>query len=115
MKGVDMYRRPFVACKLTATSFAETFEFVGTFFQRYTDEETEWAYGTYAPLNLLFHDSRIRPQHHNDLEQRLCRLLRREVVYNIDDSRGCDYIQGNGLYTIAFRPDALVIGTGVGH
>jgi hypothetical protein len=93
--------------KLTATSPAKTFEFVGTFFQRYTDEETEWAYGTLcAPLNLLFHiDSRIGPQHHHDLEQRLRRLLRREVVYNIDDA--CNYIQGTGLYTIALSPDVM--------
>ncbi len=48
--------------------------------------------------------------HHNDLEQRLRRLLRREVVYNIGDLlRECDYIQGNGMYMIAFRPDALVL------
>jgi hypothetical protein len=102
MKGVDIFKRPFIAFKLTATKEDDTFDFVGTFFQRYTDNSYEWAYGTCSHSNLLFHDSRVRHTHFDDLEHRIRLLLSQISVTSIDSTKHIvDYIRGNGAYTIA--------------
>jgi len=109
MKGVDRFRRPFIAMKLSAVSDHvenEVYEFVGTFFQRYTDDEVNWAYGTCYKLNMLFHDSRVRLSHMEGLERRLFLLLNGTAVRSVDfyanttDDEETDWVNGNGEYTM---------------
>ena len=83
MKGVDVYRRLFLAIKvkITGTDLKYHYE-VGTFFQRFTDNKSEWAYGTCYNLNTLYNDSRIRIHDYELLENRLHQLFNHIEIIN---------------------------------
>jgi hypothetical protein len=99
MKGVDIFNRPFVAMKLNTFNI-ETSEkncIVGTFFQRYSDDLVNWAYGTCYDLNLLYSDSRIRVCEYENLENRLKLLLSGNTVFNLNSfSDNYNPVVGNG-------------------
>jgi hypothetical protein len=114
MKGIDFYHRPFIAIKLTAkknTSACDTLDsddsdlegvtIVGTFFQRYTGDKNEWAYGSRYGINMLWHDSRIRKNDYISLEQRLKKIINGEIVFSTDPiSFSTDTITGDGDWTL---------------
>jgi len=106
MKGIDIYRRQFYAIKITLNDENNS-QLVGTFFQRYTDDYDNWAYGTcYAEGFYIYCDSRIRTNHYEWLEKRLNLLLQGTILNNIDlytdcDDNEIDYINGNGSVQIS--------------
>jgi hypothetical protein len=95
MRGVDVAGRPFVAIKAQTEGSCELSEVVGVFFQRYTNIVEDWAYGTCYPLNLLFHDSRVRGHHMEGLKSRLDTLMSGGVVRSLG-SRVEDWVSGSG-------------------
>lgn len=112
MVGVDCYRRPFLAIKLKVMSDdkKET-EIVGTIFQRYSDQDHDWAYGTIDELNMLYWNSGLRSYDDVKLEVRLLALLQGKKVRNIrfgnhHQSRmdAHDYIIGNGSLVLSLHP-----------
>ena len=97
MRGTDFAGRPFVAVKTKTTGGACEFpEVVGVFFQRYTNNADEWAFGTCYPLNLIFHDSRVREHHMIGLGLRLNLLASGNTIRNFDHGLNDDWIYGNG-------------------
>ena len=83
MKGIDAYRRPFVAFKVRAVRASEgpsgstgSSLHVCTFFQRYSDDTESWAYGcTFGNFGTFYHDSRLRVIDYPLIEARLTSLL----------------------------------------
>ncbi len=110
MIGVDC-RRPFLAIKLKVMSDdkKET-EIVGTIFQRYSDQDHDWAYGTIDELNMLYWDSRLRSYDDVKLEMRLLALLQGKKVRNIKFGSfnvgmdAHDYVVGNGSLVLSLHP-----------
>lgn len=89
MKGRDRFNRPFIAIKVakrlkTTPDELPTFS-VGTFFQRYSDNKRDWAYGTCYDFNTIYWDSRVREYDFEKLELRLKRLFDGESVDSIGD------------------------------
>jgi hypothetical protein len=86
MKGVDAYKRPFVAFKLQVSHDKwqeQNGEQVCTFFQRFSDNTDSWAYGTTLQgFGVLYHDSRVREYDYALLEERLGRLVAGEKVFH---------------------------------
>jgi hypothetical protein len=83
MKGIDCYKRPFIAFKFWIRSndnIKPPYEAVGTFFQRYSDNNNSWAYGTCYELNSLYNDSRIRLCDYENLAERIKRLVNGEEL-----------------------------------
>ena len=82
MKGTDAYGRPFVSLKIKEATEGETeHKCVGTFFQRYSDDEKSWAYGTcYSSGNLLYNDSRIRPDAYEKVQYILSNLSQGKTI-----------------------------------
>jgi hypothetical protein len=114
MKGVDCFRRPFLAIKVNVKYVGsdeelkkERYDLVGTIFQRYTDDKYSWAFGTCYHLNMLFWDSRIRDYDYKNIETRLQKLFNGEILRNINfyglnsQMTSEDYIVGNGDWEIA--------------
>jgi hypothetical protein len=85
MKGRDCVGRPFIALKFKVTPHNTTIqpsEAVGTFFQRYTDNNRDWAYGTcfsYGKCS-LYNDARIRRESEEYLTERLQKLVNGEEI-----------------------------------
>ena len=79
MQGIDAYGRFFIALKY---SDHET-QRVGTFFQRYSNENS-WAYGTCYWSSLLYHNSRVRQESYNKLKKRLTDLINGKTVKGTD-------------------------------
>lgn len=102
MRGIDVYKRPFIAFKvkvIDANNVEQ--EMVSTFFQRYTDDIYNWAYGTCYNTNTLYHNSRIHDYEYEMLTSRLCKLISGIPIKNIEYSKNdIDYENGNGKYTI---------------
>ncbi len=98
MRGVDVYHRPFVAIKAQTKGECRFREVVGVFFQRYTNDSSEWAYGTCYPLNMIYHSSRVREEHMEGLAIRLNTLFEGGEIRNVDFglSHNEDWINGNG-------------------
>jgi hypothetical protein len=72
MKGVDAYSRPFLAIKFNVKKKGIISQAVGTFFQRYTDDTKNWAYGTcYNHSDSIYVESRVRLYDYEDLTKRL--------------------------------------------
>ena len=72
MKGIDYYNRPFISFKFYVTNkndFIDTNCYIGTFFQRYTDDIYNLAFGTCGQLGLLYDRSRINESDYNILEE----------------------------------------------
>ena len=84
MEGIDAYRRPFVAFKLTVCRADRPVEqVVCTFFQRFSDNTDSWAFGTNLwNFGILYNDSRVRDYDYALLEDRLGRLVAGEKVYH---------------------------------
>ena len=110
MKGVDFYRRKFVSIKYWITDTTEpinSYQAVGTFFQRYTDDPDTWAYGTCYALNMLFYESRVRLYDYKNLTTRILMLLKNEKIYNsvflnLTDDKCDNYlVPGNGKYRVS--------------
>ena len=82
MKGIDAYRRPFVAFKIRTQKASEGSTLhVCTFFQRYSDDNASWAYGTtFGNFGTFYHDSRLRSTDYPLIEARLTSLLAGEPV-----------------------------------
>lgn len=86
MKGVDVYRRPFISIKvkyndLNSNSDEDLVKFaVGTFFQRYTDDNYNWAYGTRYKQNIIYNSSIVRDYDYESLETRLKKIFDGESV-----------------------------------
>lgn len=106
MKGVDCFRRPFLAIKVnTVNDEGETKKMVGTFFQRYSDNHVSWAFGTCYETNVIFHDSRVRPEHFEGLKKRLQKLFSGSQLQNVNFWMGdlndeVDWINGNGTLKV---------------
>ena len=98
MRGVDVYGRPFVAIKAQTAGECDFIEVVGVFFQRYSDNADAWAYGTCYPLNMIFHDSRVRDKHIEGLKSRLHMLMLGGEVRNVEYglAGSADWVNGNG-------------------
>lgn len=96
MRGKDMYGRPFIAIKVKAEGRCPFREVVGTFFQRYDDCKFSWAYGTCYHMNMIYHDSRIRPEAEADLTKRLKVLTSGGEIRSMDFSESGDYVIGAG-------------------
>ena len=80
MRGTDMYGRPFVSLKIQAVQNEQDVH-VGTFFQRYSDNFDDWAFGTdFLHFGILYHDSRVRPVDYPMLETRLKQLIAGQSV-----------------------------------
>lgn len=84
MRGRDRYNRPFIAIKVAkrlkiAPDQLPTFS-VGTFFQRYSENDRDWAYGTCYEHNTIYWDSRVREYDFEQLALRLKRLFDGEQV-----------------------------------
>lgn len=114
MKGIDTFRRPFLAIKVTAKYIGsdteligKKFDLVGTIFQRYSDQSFSWAYGTCYDSNMLLWDSRLRDYEYKEIEDRLKRIFNKETVKNIQFYKldqtitSNDYIIGNGDWEIS--------------
>lgn len=80
MKGIDLFKRPFISLKVNINNK----ETVGTFFQRYSDCNKNWAFGSKSYDFAIYHDSRLRNEDYDFLEKRLKLLLNGEIIYNID-------------------------------
>jgi hypothetical protein len=107
MRGIDAYRRPFVAFKVyvAGPKDKDNYEIVGTFFQRYSDDTDAWAFGTTFNGNQeIYHDSRVRLDSYEDLEKRLKLLIAGETINNTDYSSPLNYIIGNGGLKIKLAP-----------
>ena len=103
MKGVDKFKRPFIAFRVQCTPIDDDekqYNQVGTFFQRYSDNVEDWAYGTnYHMLNMIFFDSRVRPQHYENLKQRLRILIDKGTVQSFVSDE-VDHVNGSGKYIL---------------
>lgn len=110
MRGVDSYRRPFVTIKVSCVYDGKDKkdvrnktkqEMVVTFFQRYSDNEYSWAYGHCYEQNVVYWDSRVRPNDTSDITYRLKKLLSGESIRSVDfycsdNTRPLDTRDGNG-------------------
>jgi hypothetical protein len=85
MKGIDIHRRPFIAIKCNVTNGEKSFNIVGTFFQRYSDYTSEWAFGTCYNMGLIYNDSRVRVRDYDDLNYRLKKLFSGCIVESYDN------------------------------
>jgi len=101
MQGVDMYDRKFYAVKvhINNKSSGEITEGVGTFFERHSTKQNEWAYGScYYDQGIIHHYSRVEPGHEANLERRLKVLIDGGSVCNIEawSATGDELVYGNG-------------------
>lgn len=96
MRGVDVYRRPFISVRVTVTKpSGDTSKAVGTFFQRYTDApQAQWCFGTCYPIGIITDESYTNRERQDKLENRLRKLFNGETLntmshesssFNIDD------------------------------
>ena len=106
MRGVDAYQRPFVAFKVQVQiEDKEPSEIVGTFFQRYSDNTDAWAFGTtFNGNHEIYHDSRVRVDDYENLEQRLKLLIAGLTINNTDYSSPLNYPIGNGQLKVKLAP-----------
>lgn len=80
MKGIDMWNRPFIAIRVKCVQACRDTDenkisyAVGTFFQRYSDENFNWAYGTAYIYSTIYWDSRIQKYDYKCLSNRLKKL-----------------------------------------
>ena len=99
MRGIDIYNRSFIAIKIQLNDDNKT-HIVGTFFQRHTECKNDWAFGTrYYEGFYIYYDSRVSENHYDWVEKRLIKLIRGEILNNIDmyqDQECNNYIMGNG-------------------
>jgi hypothetical protein len=114
MKGIDYYKRPFIAFKFKVTNKNDSDDdqsgyAVGTFFQRYTDDIYYLAFGTCYQLGLLFHKSRFSESEYIILEKRIKLLMDNieinDITFNdIDDETYDTYwLHGNGDRIITLK------------
>jgi len=104
MRGVDKFRRPFIAIKVNCVDSALEKQMVGTIFQRYTDNDVNWAYGTCYEQNIIYWDSRLRLEDYRNLETRLKKLFSGGSVKSVDfwpkDNAPVDTRVGNGNWVV---------------
>ena len=105
MQGHDAIGRRFVAIKVDTKDkkTGETSQAVGTFFERYSSDSKNWAFGTCYPLNIIHYDSRVRESQYSDLEQRLTLLFGGEELNDIDgeaDDEVDYYVKGHGELSV---------------
>lgn len=101
MKGIDCFKRPFLAIKVKCTYKTEELEpteVVGTFFQRYTDDESSWAFGTCYMTDIIWHDSRVRQNIYSELQTRLTLLTSGKKINSIHSN--CSSGDGNWILTL---------------
>lgn len=111
MKGIDRYKRPFIALKVVVTKDNKSKEIVGTFFQRYTDDNVSWAFGTCYQTNVIYQDSRVRLCDYETLEKRLKLLLDKQIIKDLKCGfhEEPDYVNGNGNYDVyLFKKDIFI-------
>lgn len=103
MTGVDVFKRPFITIKFLVEfkDDEKPQEMVGTFFQRYTGETSNWAFGTCYESNNLFHDSRVRLDHYAELPSRLSAIKEGKSVHSVDGFKEpYNWVKGNGRKVI---------------
>lgn len=104
MRGIDAYSRPFVTFKIDVYD-PETdrkWQEVGTFFQRYTNDIKNWAFGTCYPRQVLYDDSRVRISDYGYLTERLRLLISGTTLNSMFPTYdGSSRIRGSGKYIIA--------------
>jgi hypothetical protein len=118
MKGYDSLGRRFISIKTNTEVVGEDEEemgveqldsmkkgykkqMVGTFFERYPNDNKTWAYGTCYMQGILYTDSRVRLDDLENLEKRLTLLFNKQKILNIDSWReNDDRVNGNGLIEI---------------
>lgn len=84
MRGIDRYKRPFIIIKVKTTDVNGDVSYaVGTFFQRYTDDVINWAFGTCYTTNRIHNDARVRDYQYENLEKRLTMLFSGEKINTI--------------------------------
>jgi hypothetical protein len=112
MKGIDYYNRPFISFKFCITNknnSTDTNCYVGTFFQRYSDDKLELAFGTCGQLGLLYDRSRINESDYNILEERIKLLINNVNIYNITFNENLEdnkfWLYGNGDYLITINKE----------
>ena len=110
MKGIDCYNRPFIAFKFKVTdkkNLDDSSYAVGTFFQRYTDDIYNLAFGTCYPLGLLYDKSRLNESDYIILENRIKLLMDNieinDIIYNNNIDDKTFWLHGNGNYIITLK------------
>lgn len=108
MKGYDCYGRPFLSMKVLVKNEDDpNYEkhIVGTFFQRFSSSTTQWAFGTFYDIGMIYNDSRVRFNDYESLEKRLKLLFIGGTVKNYDWKEKKNAVLGNGKYIIKFDLD----------
>ena len=115
MRGVDSCKRPFIAIRVRCVYEGKDSDdvgtddlVVGTFFQRYTDDNHSWAYGTCYRTNMIYWDSRVRLEDMSDIEARLKKLIVGESIRDVDffcknNTRAINTVEGNGEWVLTLR------------
>lgn len=96
MKGLDKFKRPFLAILFKVKHEGEIKHAVATFFQRYSDEKINWAYGTCYDNHMSIYDnSRLRLDDYENLTKRLKLLLTGdEPIYAYASGEDYDGVYG---------------------
>jgi hypothetical protein len=109
MKGIDYYNRPFITFKFyvcNKNDSTDSYCTVGTFFQRYTNDIYDLAFGTCGQLGLLYDRSRINKSDYKLLEERIKLLINNVNIYditfndNLEDDKFWLYGNGNNIITL---------------
>lgn len=110
MKGIDCYNRPFIAFKFKVTdrnNLDDSSYAVGTFFQRYTNDIYNLAFGTCYQTGLLYDKSRLHESDYIILENRIKLLMDNieinDIIYNNNIDDKTFWLQGNGNYIITLK------------
>jgi hypothetical protein len=98
MKGVDICRRPFLALKLQKDNGKKS-NFVITIFQRYTDNNNTWCYGTCYEFGLFWLNNYLSSLDNEYIYYRLNELFNGRSVRSIASDE-TNYNEGSGDYVI---------------
>jgi hypothetical protein len=112
MSGIDICGRQFIAIKCIVefkksedSDEKNSYEMVGTFFQRYSDNSSVWAYGTCYSLGTLFHDARVRMEHYAELPIRLNAIKEGKTLRCVSPfDEPYDWVNGNSSAFISLAP-----------
>ena len=104
MQGKDNKGRLFFCIKTELTNLNNKSEtVVGTFYQRFSEDETIWSYSSYYHDNIIYYQSRVNKNDYNNLEQRLKLLFDKTTINDYEETENkkpLDFIIGNGCYKI---------------
>ena len=104
MKGVDIHRRPFLALKLQKDNGKKKSDFVITIFQRYTDNNNTWCYGTCYEFGLFWANNHLSRLDYEPIYYRLNELFNGRSVRSIASDEK-NYNEGSGDYIITLATE----------